>query len=268
MSHFAVAVIHEKDQDINEMLAPYNENINVEPYVEYTKEELIGEAKAHKERWIKYMAKEGKKADASVAELMKANTDEELYTAEREFREKYYNQKFNENGDAMSTYNPDSKWDWWCYGGRFSDLLYDMQIANGADENEAFVNGDSIQIKNFDPNYIDQESYEWDKRWFEVVVLKDKPRNKEEKEYDSFYKPEYLLERYKTADDYAKQCNRFSTCAVVTPDGKWHEAGTIGWFASTTATPQEEYDWSEQYYDRFIKTANPEHYLTIIDCHI
>ena len=38
MSHFAVAVIHEKEQDIDEMLAPYNENIDVEPYVEYTKD--------------------------------------------------------------------------------------------------------------------------------------------------------------------------------------------------------------------------------------
>lgn len=38
MSHFSVLVIGD---DVDEQLAQYNENIKVEPYVEYTKEELI-----------------------------------------------------------------------------------------------------------------------------------------------------------------------------------------------------------------------------------
>lgn len=38
MSHFSVLVIGD---DVDEQLAPYNENTKVEPYVEYTREELI-----------------------------------------------------------------------------------------------------------------------------------------------------------------------------------------------------------------------------------
>ena len=36
MSHFPVSVIHRADQDVEALLAPYNENIEVEPYIEYT----------------------------------------------------------------------------------------------------------------------------------------------------------------------------------------------------------------------------------------
>ena len=38
MSHFSVLVIGD---NVDKQLAPYNENIKVEPYVEYTREELI-----------------------------------------------------------------------------------------------------------------------------------------------------------------------------------------------------------------------------------
>ena len=38
MSHFTVGVIHRDDQSINTLLAPYDENIEVEPYVYKTKD--------------------------------------------------------------------------------------------------------------------------------------------------------------------------------------------------------------------------------------
>ena len=41
MSHFCVYVFHDKNTSIDTLLAPYDENIVVEPYVEYTKEEAI-----------------------------------------------------------------------------------------------------------------------------------------------------------------------------------------------------------------------------------
>ena len=47
MSDFCVYVFHDKNTSIDTLLAPYNENIEVEPYVEYTKEEAI--AKVRKE---------------------------------------------------------------------------------------------------------------------------------------------------------------------------------------------------------------------------
>lgn len=44
MSHFKVAVITAKKEKLEEMLASYDENLEVEPYIEKTKKEIIKEA--------------------------------------------------------------------------------------------------------------------------------------------------------------------------------------------------------------------------------
>lgn len=41
MSHFAVLVLHEEDQSIEDLLAPYDENLEVKPYIKYTRTQAI-----------------------------------------------------------------------------------------------------------------------------------------------------------------------------------------------------------------------------------
>ena len=50
MSHFTVAVFHRPDQDIETLLAPYDETLRVEPYVEFPREEAIAYARKHRFR--------------------------------------------------------------------------------------------------------------------------------------------------------------------------------------------------------------------------
>ena len=45
MSHFSVAVFHEEGQSIDELLAPYNEEIEYAPYLRFTKLEAIAHAR-------------------------------------------------------------------------------------------------------------------------------------------------------------------------------------------------------------------------------
>lgn len=45
MSHFTVAVITAKKEKLEEMLAPYDEELEVEPYIERTKKEIIEKTK-------------------------------------------------------------------------------------------------------------------------------------------------------------------------------------------------------------------------------
>ena len=45
MSHYSVLVLTDDDTTVEELLAPFNENIEVEPYVLHTKEELIAKEK-------------------------------------------------------------------------------------------------------------------------------------------------------------------------------------------------------------------------------
>ena len=47
MSHYTVAVFHRKDQDVDELLAPYSENLKVEPYISFSRREAIEYARKH-----------------------------------------------------------------------------------------------------------------------------------------------------------------------------------------------------------------------------
>ena len=78
MSHYTVAVITDKLNKIGEMLAPYSENMEVEPYVDETKEAIINSAKERKERVLQRKEK-GEELDKYDIEYLNANTDEELY---------------------------------------------------------------------------------------------------------------------------------------------------------------------------------------------
>lgn len=81
MSHFTVAVITAKKEKLEEMLAPYDENLEVKPYIERTKKEIIEKARKWKESFLKEQ-KEGKKLSDWELKYINAETDKELYQAE------------------------------------------------------------------------------------------------------------------------------------------------------------------------------------------
>lgn len=88
MSHFTVAVITAKKEKLEEMLAPYDENLEVEPYIERTKKEIIEKARRWKEDFLKEQ-KEGKKLSDWELKYINAETDEELYQSEIDEYEQY-----------------------------------------------------------------------------------------------------------------------------------------------------------------------------------
>lgn len=81
MSHFTVAVITANKNKIEKMLAPYDEGLEVAPYIDETKEELINKAKERKERYEKELA-EGENLSDWQLVYINAKTDEELYKCE------------------------------------------------------------------------------------------------------------------------------------------------------------------------------------------
>ena len=229
MSHFTVAVFHRPDQDIEKLLAPYDENLRVEPYVKFTREEAIAYAR---------------KQYKSVADM----SDDSCYAYMAE------DYKTDAEGNLLSTYNPKSKWDWWTEGGRWADMLK--------------VDGkkvDSARVADIDFT-PDPLEYEAALRYWDVVVEHQEKRPGEE--YVSLYGEQYYLDYYGDRETYARYMTQFSTYAVVTPDGEWHEKGRMGWFGASSETPDEARDWEEHYRERFLDTADPDWILTIVDCHI
>lgn len=136
MSHFSVAVFHKKEQNIEDLLAPYDEGIVVAPYIKYTKEQAIAKTRKNIEEYknglyAKYLEdpEEYAKNCFNPSHLKYISeefpkrinwTDEECYEDVAKF---YDDKDRDEKGNLYSTYNPNSKWDWYEVGGRWNNCL-------------------------------------------------------------------------------------------------------------------------------------------------
>lgn len=293
MSHFAVLVIGD---NIEKQLEKFDENIEMEPYVEYTKEQAIEKERQDileykKNYYDKYIADpEGYAAGCSNENHMeylrnefpkKLNlTDEELYQEAIEFHE-----NLGPNGEIMSTYNPNSKWDWYQTGGRYAGRIV-LKEGVAKEEDPEFSWGwdakskeeilkeprvDSALMKDIDWSKMHNVQSKYDKaiRFWEMKVEGAEPKTDEEKEalkWD-WYKPEYYTDRYKNKETYAKACSCFTMWAIV-KDGEWFEKGSMGWFGMSGESNDEALDWELNMYDRFIKDLPEDTRLTVVDCHI
>lgn len=237
MSHYTVAVFTKENQSIEELLEPFYEGMEVEPYIYKTKEEVLNEIEKHCIKNEELKEKYSKLSD----------------------REKIADWNGWENLDGednlLSTYNPNSKWDWYEVGGRWSRLL---KTKNG-------YNVDSCLVKDLDLT-LDKEAYEKAIRFWELVVEHQQLRDGEEKPFN-LYKEEYYIKRYETKENYAKKMSTLSTYAVLTPDGEWHEPGRMGWWGMSHADHNSEKAWDEGY-EKFLQEAAPNWKITIVDCHI
>ena len=264
MSHYAVLVIHKENQDIEGLLAPYDENLEVEPYLKYEYDEAIKKAK--EEYGYKHRSnKELLKIFANDCGLIDIN------------------------GDLYSTYNPNSKWDWYQIGGRFDGelMLTDEGRLNAVDEIKRKYCTD-IDIKNLREDFhymryvnvaplkyiqwfIPSSPIEKEKlrRWWEINVEKDELKDGEKKDEYFFWNPDWYKRRYRDADTYIKTKEMITFFAVITPDGKWYAPSNMGWWACTDGEPEDELKWDLEFYDRFIKpNLDSDLICTVVDCHI
>jgi len=283
MSHFTVAVLTEKIENLEEMLEPYNENIEVKPYIYQTKEEIIKKAKERKERILKD-EKKGKEIKDWEKEYINAKTDEELYQIEKDDYEKY-----DENGNELSTYNPKSKWDWYDVGGRWRNSLLTkadnqdvieekslQDLINGganlskkAPTGYKWVDGARIKDIAFKKAMEFKDTYNKAIRFWETYVEGQEPKTEEEKEDIkwAFYEKEHYIERYKTKENYAKKESTFTCWALLDEDG-WHEKGLMGWWGLNDSTKESEELFIEKFTETINKPENQDKYLIIVDCHI
>ena len=296
MSHFAIIVI---GNDLEGQLAKFDESIEMPEYVKLTKEGLIAKQKKEIEEYkngtyAEYLADPIKYAEECinnenhlkyVSESFPKKltmTDEELYQEAIKHCEP---EELGPNGELLSTYNPDSKWDWYQVGGRYAGRIVvkdgieidEPSFSWGWDAdsiNKVISEGnktDSAYKKDIDFSKMHrtEEDYNDAMRYWELVVEGDTPKNEDEENIIkwSFYKPEFYVERYKDKETYAECRSSFSMWAVV-KDGVWYEKGKMGMFAMSDETHDEALDWELNFYDRFIKPLSDDTLITVVDCHI
>ena len=85
----------------------------------------------------------------------------------------------------------------------------------------------------------------------------------------TFYKPEFIHDFYKNAENFARIQATPYMRAVITPDGGWHEVGEMGWWGCSDETGEEMIDWIDHFAERFILPySNGDYEITAVDCHI
>lgn len=128
MSHFTVAVVvgeSDNAQDrLGQLMAPYDEGKDVEPYVVWNREIAAATLEKDLADYRKIVAEQ----DATKHNLEFCAT--RLAELESTDAEEFYQGRLGDyeddllrDGEGYSTYNPLSEWDWWVIGGRWDGAV-------------------------------------------------------------------------------------------------------------------------------------------------
>lgn len=140
-------------------LDPYCEGLEVEPYIKYTKQEAIEKAKRSQE--VNYndaikcvnldsVRPESLKYYNSVIAKGMCISDEEAWEMV-----KSWGYTIDEEDNLLTTYNPDSKWDWYEVGGRWSGFL----VLKEKDEEGDIIETNQALFSEIDWDYMLNHRY-------------------------------------------------------------------------------------------------------------
>lgn len=283
MSHF-VALVFGKDHEA--LLEPFDENTAVDPYwaVEY-------EAPVPTDN---YYLKEA----ISRGDLTESSTLDELVAWMNEYaRSEEHGQTYRATPEGkierLTTYNPQSKWDWWSVGGRWSDHLLlksgkraDQALKSEVDWDAMEADARASAAEDFDKFAAATAGMPTPEKWTEEYVESKGGLDLARLAYNAqpvvqeFKKLGYWLEEVheeflldlpeaERREKYIERRAlgaRVPARAIITPDGEWHERGTMGWFGMSFGdVPVAE--WAKTKADLLASVPDDET-VTVIDCHI
>ena len=166
MTHFTLGIIIPPNEKfivdyIETVMEPYDENTLVQPYVCYS----IEKAKAEIGNDIKRLEKILQRRDPgyNLEKCEKLLAELRVTTPEVRYREYLkLHSKFNAQGEPISTYNPESKWDWWVIGGR-----WDGWITNAKTPGERLADNMAMTEQALERNVIPHAIVTPDGEWHE-----------------------------------------------------------------------------------------------------
>lgn len=254
MSHYVLLCIGD---NIESLMEPYDENKQVEPYIDKTKHEV--EQEMHR---VLEDAQKPENADKDYYQKYRNNPNISL----KEFAESWYNQELDDEDNLLTTYNQDSKYDWYSTGGRWQGML---KLKPNLKYPDKVVYGEWPWMDKdipFDNSHADGAAFidiDWDSMKKESVERALEHWNKDDESHPFSIKKQY--KNNKRA--YIRNQFMFHTYAVLNQDG-WNEPGRMGWWGMSSATDEQERDWDDTFWNTFMKGLPEDIQITIIDCHI
>lgn len=232
-----------------EMMAKYDKNKVMKPYIKYR----YLDADNIKKTAVKMLSDLVKNADKlNLTEFEKDHFKKQLQSVENMTSFEYYRtltngMYYDENGNALTTENPDGKFNGFNMGGNFS---YPLITKDGEKEtyqcHASEVLWDRVNMKAEAVNYFNS--------LWELVIDKRKPNDEfETKIYNEWKHRGAYLANFKTKDELIRHNCAYWTFAVLNNDG---------WFSMDDGGGEK--DWIENFMNRFIRPLNDE-LLTIYE---
>jgi hypothetical protein len=173
-------------------LERYAEDLEVDPYILYTREEAIKNVQdTHNLRYdtAQKRIKDYKGDDEYKQILLDTLAKGPTLTPEDAWEiVKEWGYKIDEDDNVLSTYNPDAKWDWYVIGGRWSNYLYLKE----RDEEGERLTADYAYFDEVDWDYMIEMNHipfcfvDWDGDWHEKGEMGWFAMTKNEKDDDSW----------------------------------------------------------------------------------
>lgn len=284
MSHFMVMVLLPGttkpimiEHEVENLMAPYNEEIAVDEYPhkchcvgwkaweDSRKETEIKFGEIDKIRDNFYDVLKEKKIplddfetkDKLWQEFAKIN-ERTAYAEDLQKKHTMYEMpdKYCDNclgsGTYMSTYNPQSKWDWYKVGGRYTGAFDENYKPENDERNKETcrvcggtgyrIDKIAEEMRETDPNFKcngckNGIAIKWPTEWVD---------------YDGDIKP-------------VREITNPSAYAILTPDGKWYERGEMGWFG-ISSNDKDKLFWEAEIIA--ILADNQDCMAVCVDCHI
>lgn len=152
----------------------------------------------------------------------------------------------NDNGDAISTDNPNGKWETYKLAKNF---FIPLKLFNGEETNTALckdIDWDSMHMQN-------TASYE---SVWEMIMEGREPKNDIEKiMYENMSTQQNYLSQFKDKDQYVIHNCAYWTYAFLDKDG-WHDMDDA----------ISDFDWIMNFFDRYINKIDKGAKVTIFEC--
>jgi hypothetical protein len=171
---------------------------------------------------------------------LKGMTPFEYY---RELTEGMY---YDENGNALSTENPNGHWKTARIGKNFS---LPLKLKDGTESYSA-------RACDIDWDAMNEPTELYEAAWEMVVDGREPTNEQEERVYESMKDKSAYFSNFKNKEDYVTYSTSYWNYAFVNKDG-WVDM-----------VNEDERKWINNFYDRFIATIDPNDLVTIYECSV
>lgn len=283
------------DSLLRDALAPFDENLDVEPYKKRVRplpegwqvtkansdrfKRLLDSGVERRIAWEQVWGKENTDPDIPLERsvAMDHGIDGEDDQGIADFLLSHWDDKYEVDEEGLyswSTYNPQSKWDWWSLGGRWTGYFQVRAeatcylgtpgvfgnappVALGTKPGDACRRGD-VDVDGMTLARAVEAGGWWDeahRKW---------PHDEGARKFMSDVEPgesrdAFILRK----SEPAELLRPFAVLA----EGAWREAGRMGWFGVDSSTEESREDYAA-WFARFWQAMPDETWVAVCDLHI